>query len=1003
MKLNRLLIAICVFVVTNTPARCVADDLEQPYGIDCRIPWNTSRISGTPQPPLPYVTERIFPKLSFENPVDLIAVPGTNQMLVVEIGGKLWTFPNHPDATNPALAVDIREIPDAAAVGDELQLYGFAFHPDFERNRQCFMCYRLMSGDPEGSRVSRFRASSVEPLLIDPVTEEILITWRGGGHNGGSLQFGPQDGLLYISTGDGSPGFPPDIHRSGQDISDLLASVLRIDIDRPSNGLPYSVPADNPFVNRDNARGEVWTYGHRNPWRMSFDQATGDLWIGDVGWEMWEMIYRAEPGANFGWSLLEHTQPVHSDDPRGPTPITPPAAAHSHTVSRSITGGYVYRGNRLGELTGSYVYGDYVTGKIWGLNVEFPAAVPRELADTTLQIVCFGVDHHQRLYIVDYDGTVHRLVTNTVTDDGAQFPISLSETGLFASTSEHQLAAGVIPYNIIAEPWADGTTAQRFIALPGESSLGVHEENNSQQGNIQGEWSYPDGAVLGKTMLLRIDAARQRRLETQILHRNGDQWEAYNYLWNDEQSDAHLATGPGVDRPFDVRDSGADGGIRQQTWHFASRTECILCHTTRGGSIYGFRPAQLNRDFDYGSVTDNQLRTLAHIGLFSKPLIADHPIDRPPVDQLPRITDPFDSEASLTDRARSYLHVNCGTCHRRGGGGTASIQLVDTLSLDDTGLVARPTQGTFGIVDPWIVAPGDPDRSVLYYRMSKLGRGRMPHFGSQTVDVDGIELVCDWICQLDDSDKEVLSADAAQLRVITGSALEALKIPINAKAEPRQMVIDRLLSSTTGALTLATAVRENDENQLAPDSRSIAITRGGMHPDATIRDLFEPFLPEQSRVQRLGTTIEPESVLSLNSNVERGRMLFLQSQTTLCRNCHRVFDQGKAIGPDLTGIGARLSRREILINILDPSRKIDPKYQTWLVQTESGQIHSGLLIENTDAVVVIRNSAGKDVSVSRDDIELLVAQKKSLMPELLLRDATAQDAADLLAFVASLK
>lgn len=1003
MKLNRLLIATCLFVGTYAQTRCIADDLERAYGIDSRIPWTTSQISGTPEPPLPYVTERVFPELSLENPVDLIAVPGTNQMLVVELGGRLRTFPNRSDATSLTLAADLLEIPDAAAGGDKLQLYGFAFHPDFERNRQCFVCYVLKSGDPQGTRVSRFRASSVEPLLIDPVTEEILITWPGGGHNGGSLQFGPQDGLLYISTGDGSPGFPPDIHRTGQDISDLLGSVLRIDIDHPANGLPYSVPADNPFVNRHGARGEVWTYGHRNPWRMSFDQATGDLWIGDVGWEMWEMIYRAEPGANFGWSLLEHTQPVHADAPRGPTPITPPAAAHSHTESRSITGGYVYRGNRLSELAGSYVYGDYVTGKVWALNVESPAAVPQDLADTTLQIACFGVDHHQRLYIVDYGGTVHRLVANKVSGDAAQFPRSLSETGLFASTAEHQFAAGVIPYSIIAEPWADGTTAQRFIALPGESRLGIHEENNSQQGNIKGEWSYPDGAVLGKTVLLRTDSAIQRRLETQILHRNGDQWEAYSYLWNDEQNDAHLAVGPGVDRAFDVRDPGVDGGIRQQTWHFASRTECILCHTTRGGSIYGFRPAQLNRDFDYESVTDNQLRTLAHIGLFSKPLVTDHPVDHPPVEQLSRITSPFDSAASLTDRARSYLHVNCGTCHRRGGGGTASIQLVETLSLHDTGLVARPTQGTFGIVDPWIVAVGDPGRSVLYYRMSKLGRGRMPHFGSQTVDVDGINLIHDWISQLEDPAAEVLSADAAQLQVITESALDALQTPIAAKKDSRQVVVDRLLSSTTGALTLATAVRGHDDSQLAPDSRSVAMSRGSRHPDATIRDLFEPFLPEQSRVRRLGNTVEPESILSLRANVERGRMLFLQSQTTQCRNCHRVFDQGKAIGPDLTGIGGRLSRREILINILDPSRKIDPKYQTWLVQTESGQIHSGLLIENTDTEVVIRNSAGKDVSVARGDIELLVAQQKSLMPELLLRDATAQDAADLVAFVVSLK
>lgn len=1002
MKSDWLLFSTCVLISMTSAAGGLADDADRPYGIAARIPWTTSRISGTPDPPLPYSTERVFPQLVFDQPVDLIAVPGTNQMLVVEVKGRLRTFSNQSDSADPVLAADLREIPDVKTAGNALQLYGFAFHPDFETNRQCFVCYVLKSGDPEGTRVSRFRASSVDPLRVDLTTEEILITWPGGGHNGGSLQFGPQDGMLYISTGDGSPGFPPDIHKSGQDISNLLASTLRIDVDHPADGMPYSVPADNPFFGRDDARGEIWTYGHRNPWRMSFDRVTGDLWIGDVGWEMWEMIYRAEPGANFGWSLMEHTQVVHPDGPRGPAPITPPAAAHSHTEARSITGGYVYRGSRLAELVGTYIYGDYVTGKIWGLVAESRDALPRELADTTLQIVCFGVDHRQELYVVAYDGTLHRLVANPVSAEQTEFPRLLSETGLFNSTADHQFAAGVIPYAINAEPWADGTTAQRFVALPGETILGVHKDGNIQKGDVKGEWSYPDGSVLGKTVLLPTDPQTQRRLETQILHRHSDQWEAYNYVWNDEQNDALLATGNGFDRSFEISDPAADGGVSRQSWHFASRTECILCHTTRGGSIYGFRPAQLNRDFNYGTVRDNQLRTLAHIGLFSEPLVAGHPTSDPPINQLPHMTDPFDSETSLANRARSYLHINCGTCHRRGGGGTASIQLGQTRSLLETGVLSRPTQGTFGIIDPWVVAAADPYRSVLYYRMSKLGRGRMPHFGSRTVDTDGLRLIHDWILQIEDPEGTAPSESAVRLQTITQSSLDALRSSLAADVDALQADVDRLLSSTAGALVLVEAVR-NNESQLTPAARSLAVSRGGNHADATVRDLFEPFLPEQSRIQRLGNTIAPDAILSLQPDIERGRMLFLESQTTQCRNCHRIFDHGKAIGPDLAGIGSRLSRQEILLNILDPSRKIDPKYQTWLVQTESGRIHSGLLIEQTEAVVVVRDSSGKDTHVPRDEIELLVAQKKSLMPDLLFRDATAQDAADLLAFVASLK
>ena len=161
-----------------------------------------------------------------------------------------------------------------------------------------------------------------------------------GGHNGAHLQFGP-DGCLYISTGDGGQSFPPDGRNTGQDISDLLAAILRIDVDHPDPGKLYSIPADNPFVSTAGARGEIWAYGLRNPWKICFDPADGSLWVGDVGWEMWEMIYRIERGGNYGWSIVEG-QPSRCtpSGKRGPTPILPPTVEHDHTEARSITGGY---------------------------------------------------------------------------------------------------------------------------------------------------------------------------------------------------------------------------------------------------------------------------------------------------------------------------------------------------------------------------------------------------------------------------------------------------------------------------------------------------------------------------------------------------------------------------------------------------------------------------------------------------------------------------------------
>ena len=975
-----------VFFLVGVLSQSFADD--RPFGIDKRVPWTTSELVGTPEPPLPYLTERVFPELTFQNPVDLIAIPGTNRMLVLEVNGKVWTFSNSSDVSERHLAADLK-----TGIEGTSRVYGFAFHPDFEQNQTVFMCYVLdKAGDPNGTHMSRFTASRTDPLEIDLSTEEVVLTWKSGGHNGGSLQFGPQDGMLYVSTGDGSPPFPPDVHKTGQDISDLLASVLRIDVDHTQGDRLYSIPDDNPFVGQGNARGEVWCYGLRNPWRMSFDSVTGDLWLGDVGWEMWEMVYRVERGANYGWSILEHTQPVNPETPRGPTPIVPATAAHSHTESRSMTGGRVYRGERIPKLKGTSIYGDYVTGKIWGVDVrDDGVSKPRELAEAPFQVICFGADHDNELYVAGYDGTIHRLIENPDAGKRFSFPKQLSETGLFSNAKDHKLAPGVIPYSIIAEPWADNTTSLRFVALPGTSQLDVHTENNVQKGNLRGEWKYPDGTVLGKTIELPSAAGGNRRLETQILHRYSNSWRAYSYIWNEHQTDAVLLDGAGFDRAFKLRDSGPSGKPVRQTWHFASRTECILCHTTRGGSVYGFRPDQLYRDFDYGEVTSNQLRTFGHIGLLTQSVPDTEPM-----------TDPRDESASLAERARAYLHVNCASCHRRGGGGTAAIEVQRGVSFEKTNLVTKPTQGTFGFVEPWLVVPGDPYRSLLYYRMAKLGRGRMPHFGSQRVDPGGMKLIHDWIAQLESPEAltEELAASGSVAALQTSNAAAIQELTADGDHDP---AIDRLLASTSGALQLLSVLRGNKPS-LRVAAVKLAVGKGVAHPEPVIRDLFESFVPEEDRVQRLGTKIDPLALLAMPGNADRGRELFAKPKKSLqCASCHRIGTQGKAVGPDLTDVAKRYSRAEILENILDPSKKIDAKYRTWLVQTESGLVHSGLLVERTDDAVTLRNVTGKSVVIPTGEIELIVPQQKSLMPEMLLRDATAQDAADLLAYLSSLR
>jgi len=919
---------------------------EKPFGIAKRVAWTTSTITGTPTPPPPYRLKRAFDKLTFDEPVEMTTAPGSDRLFLLQRKGKIVSFANDEKTSKTDLFFDLSK-----SIDKFLAVYGMAFHPDFEKNRQVFISYVITEGDPKGTHVSRFTVNKTNPPTCDPASEEILLRWRSGGHNGACLKFGP-DGYLYVSAGDGAPASPPDTHRTGQDISDFLASVLRINVDRTSATKPYAVPADNPFVGTKGAAPEVWAYGFRNPWKMSFDRS-GALWVGDVGWEMWEMIYRVAKGGNYGWSVVESRQSVHPELPRGPTPVLPPDIDHSHIESRSITGGYTYYGKDLKDLHGAYIYGDYVTGKIWALRHDGEKITfSQELADTPVRIVCFGIDPKEELLVVGYGGTLHRLVKNPSAKANKNFPKKLSETGLFASAKKHSMAAGVISYSINAETWSDHAVAQRYIATPGTSTFGVHDKSNIQIGDVKGFWNYTPETVFAKTLSLDMKAGNpnsRRRIETQILHRDGDTWRAYTYAWNDAQTDAELVDARGLDKTFDVRDASAPNGLRKQSWHFAARTECIVCHTTRAGSIHGFNVSQLNRNHNYGNKrTDNQLRTLAHIGLF----------DAPAVDlktkTLPTIANPFDPSADLTDRARSYLHINCAHCHRRGGGGTAIFELLYGFDLKKTQLVGlRPTQGTFGIHSALNVAPGDPYRSTLLYRMAKLGRGRMPHAGSNEVDVQGVRLMHDWIATLSAGDaSDTSAAITKKLRADQNTALA--KLPKGGEAT--KTGVDQLLTSTSGALRLMFAV---DDGRLPKSTREVVVSTAAKHADAQVRDLFERFLPADQRIKRLGTVIKPEYILTLRGDATRGRQLFLKSSGVACRNCHKIQGQGKELGPDLTQIAKKNDKAALLESILEPSKKVDPKFVAYIVETTAGRVFSGFLARKTNDEVVLQPPLGK--------------------------------------------
>ena len=776
-----------------------------------RIPWTSSRVTGSPEPPHPYRVERVFPKLTFPNPLLLVMAPGGNRFFVGEQAGKIVSFPNDPNCAKADLFLDVsRELDwDGTKFGLDA-LYGLAFHPQFPQNRYCYVCYVLHSNKtgslPDGSRVSRFRVTDTDPPRCDPRSEKVVITWPGGGHNGGDLHFG-NDGFLYISTGDGADPVPPDGRNTGQDISDLLSSILRIDVDHEDEGANprrnYAIPADNPFIKIPGARPEVWAYGFRNPCAMSFDRLTGDLWVGDVGWELWEMIDRVKPGGNYGWSIMEGPQPVHPAGKRGPTPISPPSIAFAHTEAASITGGYVYRGQRLKDLVGTYVCGDWVTHKIWGTRFDGDKIVShQELAQGNQRLVAFGLDRDQELYFLHHDeaGTIHRLVPNeAVKGYRADFPRKLSETGLFSSAKDETPAPGVVRFSINAEQWADHAVADRFVALPGTTSARMYDRFVPIPGGFfSGQVYFPKDSVLAKTLSLEMVAGNphsRRRLETQLLHFDGTGWNAYSYAWNEAQTDADLVPSAGMDRGVTVEDANAPGGRRRHTWRFPSRAQCITCHNPWAGNALAFNPLQLDHVRDSGGHAKDQLRELKNLGLVEFVLAEGNK----PVDALPpsRLANPQDVHAHPGERARSYLHVNCSHCHQFNAGGTALIDLRSAVPLGETRtLSVPPVQGAFNIKHPFIIAPGDPYRSTLYYRMAKIGPGRMPHIGSEIVDDSGLRLVHDWIEQLPHNNEEpALAKD----RRVFAELCEVLRSTGKARSVERIQAANLLLASTSSA------------------------------------------------------------------------------------------------------------------------------------------------------------------------------------------------------------
>ncbi len=375
--------------------------------------------------PLPIKTAVAFPELKWTGwkgetdsgkifplrPLVLThAGDGSNRIFVAIQQGTIHCFSGN--ATNDATKIflDIQKQVFYSDLENEQGFLGLAFHPQYKKNGEFFVFYTLKK-DKKTNVVSRFKVKKDNPDEADPASEEVLLTIKrpNWNHDGGTICFGP-DGYLYIALGDGGGAndFP---QKAGQRLDTLLAKVLRIDVDRKDEGKAYAIPKDNPFVGNEGALPEIWAYGLRNIWRMAFDKKTGKLWASDVGQNLYEEIDIIEKGGNYGWSIREGLHPfsVNGVGPR--KDLIEPIWEYHHNVGKSLTGGLVYRGKNLPMLDGMYLYGDYISTKIWGLKYDDAKKrvnANRPIADPNVPILSFGEDEQGEAY----------LLTTTITNRG---------------------------------------------------------------------------------------------------------------------------------------------------------------------------------------------------------------------------------------------------------------------------------------------------------------------------------------------------------------------------------------------------------------------------------------------------------------------------------------------------------------------------------------------------------------------------------------------------------
>ena len=725
-------------------------------------------------PPIPlsfgYSLTNAFGNLTFLDPVAIVTPPGeTNRLFVAEQRGRVAVITNLASPTRTVF-LDISPRISGGTPRDERGLLGLAFHPGYATNGLFFLYYSTTNTTAAGSglheQLSRFEVSptNANAGLVDSEVSLLSMYDEAANHNGGDLHFGP-DGLLYVALGD--EGGANDAFNNSQRIDkDFRASMLRLDVDvpyradsllphphpantnSPDGEIHYRIPADNPFVgatnflnlpvNPDAVRTEMYAVGLRNPWRFSFDPATGELYCGDVGQNAWEEIDLIVRGGNYGWAFREGFVAGPKAPPVGFTSV-PPLLAYFHgngtNQGLSITGGLIYRGDRLPALRGAYVFADYINGNFWSVRFDGTNATGWVRLTVDAEIAAFGCDPINGDVLVADQGedTIKRLVFGP--QAGQPLPPSLAETGVFADPAALEPADGFTPYEVNVSFWSDHAEKTRWFYVPTNFTLSFQPQN---------AWLFPTGSVWVKHFELELTNGvpeSRRRIETRLLVRmpGSDPTALYGatYRWGESATNALLVAEDGLDEPFLI-DDGA-GVVRTQIWHYPGRSECLQCHTRVSGRVLGFNAPQLNREVAYGSVVTNQLQALSDAGYFTQPIANPYAV---------RATaSARDESVSVEQRVRSFLAVNCSPCHQPGGTALGVLDALLSTSLPLTRLVNGPLADNRGDALARLVVPGSLDHSMILQRLRVRGPGQMPPLSSTEVDEEAVALVSRWITE----------------------------------------------------------------------------------------------------------------------------------------------------------------------------------------------------------------------------------------------------------------